>query len=272
MIEDSLSYKAYLKSHYRSIKHSTYFNSYDYFLKNYIGQQITFVEIGILDGGSLFMWREFFGQNARIIGIDLNPDAKKWEKYGFEIFIGDQNKQDFWDHFKASVGKVDILLDDGGHTYEQQINTVENMIGHINDNGVLLVEDTHTSYMDGFGPKNYSFLKYVFRKIDDINYRSHLIQKSRAEYRFWSIELTESIVAFKVRHYATKQLSFETTNNGEAAEARDFRFHDAKFLSYIDILQKRLEFIKYIPFAWKLGSQLKNKIKNLKFNAKQYFK
>ena len=36
------------------------------------------------------MWRDYFGKDARIIGIDLNPEAKKWEKHGFEIFIGNQ--------------------------------------------------------------------------------------------------------------------------------------------------------------------------------------
>ena len=36
------------------------------------------------------MWRNFFGKKAKIIGIDLNPESKRFEKYGFKIFIGDQ--------------------------------------------------------------------------------------------------------------------------------------------------------------------------------------
>ncbi len=43
-----------------------------------------------------FMWRNFFGSKARIIGIDMNPNAKKWEKHGFEIFIGSQSDKNFW--------------------------------------------------------------------------------------------------------------------------------------------------------------------------------
>ena len=39
-------------------------------------------------GGSLLMWKKFFGDNARIIGVDLYPETKKLEKQGFEIFIG----------------------------------------------------------------------------------------------------------------------------------------------------------------------------------------
>ena len=43
--------------------------------------------------------RDFFGEEARIIGIDLNPSAKKWEKDGFEIFIGSQSDTNFWNNF-----------------------------------------------------------------------------------------------------------------------------------------------------------------------------
>ena len=48
---------------------------------------------------------KFFGPKARIIGIDLNPNAKKWTKYGFEIFIGDQSDINFWKMFKKKLGK-----------------------------------------------------------------------------------------------------------------------------------------------------------------------
>ena len=91
--------QAFTNSPYFSIKHTNYFDIYDSLLSRYVGKDITFVEIGILDGGSLFMWREFLGKDARIIGVDLNPEAIKWREHGFEIFIGDQSKKDFWDNY-----------------------------------------------------------------------------------------------------------------------------------------------------------------------------
>ena len=51
------------------------------------------------------MWRKFFGDNARIIGIDLNPNAKELEKYGFEIFIGNQSENSFWKNFIKRLEK-----------------------------------------------------------------------------------------------------------------------------------------------------------------------
>jgi len=103
-MKNTKSYESYLKSPYQSRKHNTYFEAYDHFFSKYRDQEITFVEIGVLRGGSLYMWRDYFGPKARIIGIDLNPNAKKWEAEGFEIFIGSQSDIDFWSKFTKEWG------------------------------------------------------------------------------------------------------------------------------------------------------------------------
>ena len=98
---------------------------------------------------------------------------------------------------KAEITGIDIVLDDGGHTYEQQIITTENLIDEMNDGGII-VEDTHTSYMNGYGPKKFTFKKYVRNLIDKINYRSSFIKTlSQDEKRIWSMEIIESMVALK---------------------------------------------------------------------------
>ena len=89
---------------YKNLKHvslkcDTYFQAYEEIFNKYVGKKITFVEVGVLHGGSLFMWREYFGKEARIIGIDLHPKAKELEKYGFEIYIGSQSDESFWKDF-----------------------------------------------------------------------------------------------------------------------------------------------------------------------------
>ena len=133
---------------------------------------LTFVEVGILDGGSLEIWKKFFHPDSRIIGIDFNPECKKFEKNGIEVFIGDQSDEKFWDDFYNKIGKVDILLDDGGHTNMQQIITTLKSIPNINDDGILMVEDTHASYMTEFGnPGKYSFINFSKKLIDDVNFK-----------------------------------------------------------------------------------------------------
>jgi hypothetical protein len=77
------------------------------------------------------MWRDFLGPKATIIGVDSNPDAKKWAKDGFIIEIGDQSDPIFWDYFFSKFPKIDVLLDDGGHTNKQQIITTLKSVGHV---------------------------------------------------------------------------------------------------------------------------------------------
>lgn len=239
-LENSKSYKAFMNSPYRSHKHSTYFDTYDLLFQNYQGKPITFVEVGIWGGGSLFMWRDFFGPNARIIGIDMNPDAVKWEKEGFEIFIGNQSDPTFWDHFKSAVGNVDILLDDGGHTYVQQIITLESMISQINDHGMLVVEDTHTSYMPDFGDKRISFVNYAKLWIDRLNARYGSFLDDGKDTRIHSMEVFESIIAFKVNRKASSILSSQQSNNGDFDNAKHYRYEDQAFLNENEAVIKEI--------------------------------
>ena len=118
------------------------------------------VEIGVKDGGSLFIWKKLF-PHAKIIGIDLNLECKKFEKDGFIIEIGDQSSREFWKDFFYKHQNVDIIIDDGGHTNTQQISTAISCIPFIKDGGILITEDVMCSYFFNFGnPSKYSFINY----------------------------------------------------------------------------------------------------------------
>lgn len=222
-------YKSYLRSPYLSYKHSTYFQVYEELLAPYRNKNITFVEVGVLNGGSLFMWRDFFGPEVRIIGVDFNPLAKRWEQDGFEIYIGSQSDPNFWREFFDSVGMVDILLDDGGHTNEQQIVTTHEAIPFIKDGGLLMVEDVHTSYFKDFGnPSKFSFINYAKLFIDGVNARFPGVNLIQNMYRdmVYSVHFYESIVGFSVDRRKCFTSSW-TSNEGQSFDAEDFRHHDS---------------------------------------------
>jgi hypothetical protein len=194
------------QSKYYSLKYKNYFPIYEKLFSKFRGKKITFVEIGVLSGGSLFMWKNYFGDDARIIGIELNPDAKKFEKEGFEIFIGNQTDENFWKDFFDKVGQVDIILDDGGHTNFQQIVTCCSCIPFIKDEGLMVVEDVFHSYGLSYGakgffnPSKYSFINFCKKSIDDVNFRfpdSKNFKFSLNKF-IYSIEFFESIVAFNI--------------------------------------------------------------------------
>jgi hypothetical protein len=81
------------------------------------------LEIGVAGGGSLDLWRSYFGSKARIIGIDNNPDCKRFESTGTRVFIGNQGDTAFLKRVAAEIGPIDILIDDGSHAYQHQLTT-----------------------------------------------------------------------------------------------------------------------------------------------------
>jgi cephalosporin hydroxylase len=214
--------KLFVSSPRRCIKWSSYFQVYGELLQRFCGQKVTLVEIGILDGGSLFMWREFLGPQARIIGIDLNPLCRELEKDGFEIFIGDQSKPEFWSDFFAKVGDVDVLIDDGGHTNLHQLATLRASLEHVRDGGLVLVEDVHASYMGQFGnPHRFSFINRCKQAIDEINARCPEagIEQTVFSKTVHSIAFYESIVAFQINRLLC--VTSESLDNGGAPIVRE---------------------------------------------------
>ncbi len=239
-------YKGYIESPLRSVKYDTYFPAYEKVLSSFKEKKsITLVEIGVHNGGSLYMWQNYFGKKANIIGIDLNPNAKKFEKDGFKIFIGDQADKNFWDNFFSEVGKVDIVIDDGGHTYEQQIITLNSCLSFINDGGVLITEDVHTSYFKSFGyPSKLTFVNWTKKIIDNINSRSENVRTVDNIYSqvLSSIEFFESLVVFNVdRQLAVKSKSI--SNDGETQNLTDFRYQSNllnKLVNKLDKYEKKI--------------------------------
>jgi len=149
-----------------------YFNIYDLHFSKYRKKSVTILEFGVFQGGSLQMWRDYFGKKARIIGVDINPKCKTLEEKGIEIYIGDQEDRKFLNNLMKKIGKVDIVIEDGGHTMQQQINTFEEVFPYVKDGGTFLIEDLHTSYWKEYGGgyrKAGSFVEYSKNIIDDIN-------------------------------------------------------------------------------------------------------
>lgn len=128
-----------------------YFDVYDRHFSRFRGTDVHVVEIGVFHGGSLRMWRDYFGPKARIYGVDVNPDCRVFAAEGFDIHIGDQADRRFLRELRDRIPRIDILIDDGGHTMVQQRRTFEELFPHVSTTGVYLCEDTHTSYWPEWG-------------------------------------------------------------------------------------------------------------------------
>ena len=153
-------------------KWNHYFEIYDRHFKAFRDKEVHVVEIGVSHGGSLKMWQEYFGADAYIYGVDVNPDCVKHEEEKIKIFIGDQEDRSFLKTLVEKIPRIDILIDDGGHRMRQQINTFEVIFPHVSKNGIYLVEDLQTSYSRSFGggyKRKESFIEYSKNLIDNLN-------------------------------------------------------------------------------------------------------
>lgn len=149
-----------------------YFPIYERHFARFRGQPITMLEIGVFHGGSVAMWSDYFGPQARIIGVDIDDRAKAFEAGNVEICIGDQEDPEFLERFAAEYGPFDIVLDDGGHTTAQQLATFRHLWPAMNRGGVFLVEDLHTNYWSEFGGgmgKPDTFIEFAKGLIDSQN-------------------------------------------------------------------------------------------------------
>jgi SAM-dependent methyltransferase len=146
-----------------------YFDIYHRHLSQFRRQEVTVLEIGVFHGGSLQMWKKYFGRKARIIGLDVDERTRSLAEPRIDIVIGDQGDRAFLHKMGAQFGPFDIVIDDGGHTMKQQIRSFEELWPAVKDGGVYVVEDLHTSYWDEYGGghlREGTFIEYAKRLID----------------------------------------------------------------------------------------------------------
>lgn len=154
------------------IKWSGYAEVYHRHFAAFRGRAPAVLEIGVLGGGSLEMWSSYFGPGARIIGVDIDEKCRQYARPGIDVLIGDQADRGFLDAIKAAAPRLDIVIDDGGHTMAQQLITFEALFPHIDPNGIYLCEDTHTSYWPDYGGgfrRPDTFMEFCKGLVDRLN-------------------------------------------------------------------------------------------------------
>jgi len=128
-----------------------YLPIYERFFATYRGTAVTMIEIGVSEGGSLDMWRAYFGDNATIFGIDIEPSCATKVDPPNQVRIGSQSDEAFLKSVIEETGAPDIVLDDGSHIADDQIASFRFLWPELKDGGLYMIEDTHTAYWPQFG-------------------------------------------------------------------------------------------------------------------------
>lgn len=109
-----------------------YFDIYDRYFRQYVGSDVRVLEIGVCHGGSLQMWKAYFGPHAQIVGVDIDPRCKAYEEDQIFVEIADQSKL-------PKLGQFDIVIDDGSHKVSDQQASFHSIWPKTNS--VYLIED-----------------------------------------------------------------------------------------------------------------------------------
>jgi len=155
-----------------SLRHN-YLPAYEQHLAPYREQPITLLELGVLDGASLRMWRDWLPA-ATIVGLDHKQPISVT---GCTILHGEQDDP-------AAIGRVaehgpfQVIIDDASHLSSKTIASFELLYPHLNPGGLYIIEDLHASYWPGiYGNQDadtnpdtskHTIMAYLKRLADDV--------------------------------------------------------------------------------------------------------
>jgi hypothetical protein len=140
------------KSSVHKFNGRTFLDIYEKYFFQFKEKEITIVEIGVLNGASLNLWKEYF-TNSKIIGIDIDPSKKKYIQDRIEVFIGSQDSDNLISEIKDKYPDgIDIVIDDGSHINSLTISSFNLLFSHLKKGGIYIIEDTHCTYGTDFWP------------------------------------------------------------------------------------------------------------------------
>ena len=155
---------------------------YEGLFRNNKNKNLKIAELGILDGGSLLMWREYF-INSEIYGFEYNNDLINNFKQKFNneritlANIDVTNKDSIIKTFNELNIMYDVIIEDTTHQFEDQIRVIENTYQYLKPGGLLIIEDIFKSYNENdyinrLTPILENFQDYYFVELDHVNKKS----------------------------------------------------------------------------------------------------
>lgn len=162
-----------------------YIPIYDRYFSRFRGTKLKFLEIGVHFGGSMQMWRKYFGDDAVIYGIDIDKDCARFDGEAGQVRIGSQADPDFLNQVVDEMGGVDVILDDGSHHMNHIPVSLQTLFPRMSEGGVYMIEDLHTAYLEKFGggiERQGNFFNTVRGVMDDMHRWYHRTKPLKTDY------------------------------------------------------------------------------------------
>ncbi|CAF1185736.1 unnamed protein product [Adineta steineri] len=126
---------------------------YEKYIRKYVGSNLHILEIGLgcgMDygaGASAHVWRQYLGPQANIYFLEFNRACgEAWHKahnskLNITMFYGSQDDVAVLNNITSTKGKFDVIVDDGGHTMNQQITSFNHLLPKVQSGGIYVIED-----------------------------------------------------------------------------------------------------------------------------------
>ena len=115
----------------------SYLETYDNLFSKFQNQHVDLLEIGSLNGGSLYLWHKYF-KSSNITSLDIAHNIHPHMKIdSIKYMILDAYNV----HTISLLDKYDVIIDDGPHTLDSFIFFTQNYVKLLNPQGIAIIED-----------------------------------------------------------------------------------------------------------------------------------
>ncbi len=169
-----------------SLKWSSYLTEYNRIFNEYRNRNVSILELGVQNGGSLEIWANYFPKAHKLVGCDIDSNCSllRYDDPRITVVFGDANT----DKTQAEILKhspiFDLTIDDASHRSSDIIKSFNRYFPRLANDGIYIVEDLHCSYWQEFEGGLYdpfSAITFFKRLADTINYEHWGLKKGRAD-------------------------------------------------------------------------------------------
>ena len=205
-----------------SDKWDIYLDTYEQKLSVLKKSPIKLFEIGVLNGGSLQIFSQYFENAELILGCDIDKNCQKlkYTENNIKLIVGDVNSDEISNQIIKN-GDFDIIIDDGSHTSKDIVTSFCKYFKHLKYDGIYIVEDLHASYQKEHGGG-------LFYPISSMNFFKKLVDIINFEH--WGIKKEKNFIlrTFKQNY----QINMDSINFDE--------IHSIEFINSLCFIKKKL--------------------------------
>jgi SAM-dependent methyltransferase len=209
-------------------KWTQYFAVYREVFGALTSQPMRILEIGVLNGAGLRLWRQYFSHPGTVVvGIDILPGCVQFASpnEGIHVRIGSQADPEFLQKLVGEFGPFDLIIDDGSHRSSHMIASFNCLFADgLKESGIYFVEDLHANYWPQWRDTTRSFLDVC----------KELVEHMHAHYQRGSPELF-LVASASQQPMAALEVPIITTM------VREIRFFD----SMVAVYKARRRFIPH---------------------------